>query len=144
MKSQFLLFIPLLLSCSLFENEQGFEINPEYLNGEWYLIHNEEGTPNFYKPTNIDTADFDRIISIHFFESNDCSINDLKPRYNRAWLCEWSIYAEENYTRFFLSLDFNYQLPAPSFFDKNTGILYEILELSQDKLMVNILGGYNQ
>jgi hypothetical protein len=139
-----LCLIPFLFSCSVFENEQDFEIHPPSIIGEWYLIHDEDGNPNFFHPSKIDTAEFERIITIDFFESNDCSINDLKPKYNRHWRCIWSIYAEENYTRFFLNLDFDYQLPAPTFFDKSTGILYEIIELSQDRLMVNTLGGYNQ
>lgn len=86
-----LLLFPLILSCSIFENEQDFEIDPNYLIGEW-RIQSFYNDLQLIEPAEFDTSQVGSAFGLEFLPNNTCKITAIKPAHLRLGACEWVIY----------------------------------------------------
>lgn len=132
-----LLFLPLFLSCSIFDNEQGYIIDTDLIEGEWYLTYKTDSDPIFYRPELVDTAKADRVISFTIVGTSLCDLKGIKPIYNYGWRCEYSIYSDREDEYY---LNFNYSYITSNLLEVDSGDLFQILELNEERILVRYIG----
>ncbi len=138
MKTHFLIFIPLLLSCSLFDNEQDFEINPEYIIGEW-IRTDYTGNTEFINLSQADTSSIELYIKYTFVDNNTCELESSKPQYYYIYDCKWYINKDEEDYYFFIQFEVDWGIwPGPYYWD-----LYKIRMLSDQKMTLILIDSNN-
>ncbi len=131
-----LLLFPLILSCSIFENEQDFEIYPPNILGEW-IRTDFNGDAEFQKISSIDTSSFKNYIIYEFKNDYSCEMNSglQTTNYSIFTDCGWSMFGEE--PDIYLTIQFSIFdpiWPSTIFWD-----FYKITELSEDRISLRQL-----
>ncbi len=131
-----LLLFPLLLSCSIFENEQDFEIYPPNIIGEW-IRTDFAGDTEYIKPSSIDTSLFKNYILYNFNDNYSCEMNSgLQPSNNSFYSdCGWSMYGED--PNIYLTTQFSFA--SQTFVRAIYWDFYKVTELSEDRISLRLL-----
>ncbi len=128
MKYFILYVLPLIISCSLFDNEQALEINPNHLIGEWR-------TESFYndleliEPAEFDTSKVESAFKFVINKDNTCEIIRIKLPNNLYTKCGWELYGSESelYFRFYYS-----EIVTQWYFDYS--FIYRVREISEQNI----------
>ncbi|MBO6793454.1 MAG: hypothetical protein JJ895_06055 [Balneolaceae bacterium] len=130
----FILFVlPLIISCSLFDNEQALEINPNHLIGEWR-------TKSFYddleliEPAEFDTSQAGSVFGIEFINNNTCRITPIKPPHLRIGACEWVIYGYD--PEVYLRIQYTQMIDQ---WPIDYSFLYRVKEISNQNITLDLL-----
>ncbi|MCR9132129.1 MAG: hypothetical protein NXI08_06135 [bacterium] len=132
---KYLIFVlPLFyFSCSLFDNEQEYEIDPLQLYGEWYQDE-FKGSINLVKTGEFDSTNAP-VRLINFKSDNSCTLEYIYPPNNRFGDCEWRIYADAS--DIYLKIDYDEIVIQWHIF---VGELYRIKELNEHTFRVVQIG----
>ena len=134
MKKLIFLCSLILVSCSLFENEQDFEIYPPNIIGEWYQT-DFEGNIKFHKEVEFDSTINPVIQRRTFSDDYTCEVTNATPPYSTSFSCEWRIYG--NKPEVYLKLDYEHIYDPWPFY---MGELFRIKELSDQKFILQKIG----
>ncbi|MBO6793452.1 MAG: hypothetical protein JJ895_06045 [Balneolaceae bacterium] len=138
MKTHFLIFIPLLLSCSLFDNEQDFEIYPPNIIGEW-IRTDFTGITEFINLSQADTSSIELYMKYTFGDNNTCELESSNSNSFYFYGCKWYINKDDEDYYFFLQFDVDWGIwPGPVYWD-----LYKIRELSDQKMTLILIDSNN-
>lgn len=135
MNLKYLVYILLLFnfSCSLFENENEYEIYTQQLFGEWYQ-DDFEGSISLVKTGEFDSTNAP-VRLLNFKPDNSCSLEYIYPPNNMFGYCEWRIYADDS--DLYLKIDYDEIIIQWHIF---VGELYRIKELNKDNFRIVKIG----
>ncbi|MBO6793451.1 MAG: hypothetical protein JJ895_06040 [Balneolaceae bacterium] len=138
-----LLLSTLLISCSLFNNEQQIVLDEEFIVGEWVLT-DFDGDLNLVSFSQVDTSKLDNYIYYNFTEQPQywhfkCEIIHSKKPINYNY-CRWRVDGKS--PDLYLTLHYNYDLinwtslfhpPMDSYY------LYKVTKLNQNSLNLDYI-----
>lgn len=128
-----ILFSSLLISCSLFDNEQALEINPNHLIGEW-RVQSFYDDLKLISPTEFDTSQVGSAFGLDFFTNNTCKITPIKPPGLRLGACEWVIYGYE--PEVYLRLQYTQMVTQwPLYYS----FIYRVREISSQNMVLELV-----
>ncbi len=134
MVGRILFVFPLLLSCSIFENEQDFEIDPTLLINDW-RIESFYNDLELIEPNNFDSTVVESAFRFEIFPNNNCELYGIKPRKNSFHDCKWEIYGSQ--PKVYLRIYFS-EYVHPWYFDSS--FLYQVFEISHKQFKIKFIG----
>ncbi len=140
-----LLLSTLLLSCSLFDNEQQIVLDEEFIVGEW-VYTDLEGDFNLMSISQVDTSKLDNYIYYNFYSSspyrdNHCVIiHKNKP--DNYPICKWQV--DGKAPNLYLTLNYDYTVINKGIYawfpyTPKFSYLYKVSKLNQNSLNLDFI-----